>query len=206
MDESTAVRAESDTQANTDPRVRRTRQWIRDALTELLQEKPFAAISITDLTKRAGIARVTFYQHYDSKEVVLLDLVSDFFAQIYQDVDTAALARFLASDAPVAVEPLQATPQVDPAQANLIRIALEQVGPDVRRLALTSFLQALAASGSALEPAEAQLLATYHVGGVLALLERQLGGELDAQTAAVQLATLRYLRAVLQETAHGRGD
>lgn len=206
MDESTAVRAESDTQANTDPRVRRTRQWIRDALTELLQEKPFAAISITDLTKRAGIARVTFYQHYDGKEAVLLDLVSDFFAQIYQDVDTAALGRFLASDAAVAVESLQATPQVDPAQADLIRIALEQVGPDVRRLALTSFLQALAASGSALEPAEAQLLATYHVGGVLALLERHLGGELDAQTAAVQLATLRYLRAVLQETAHGRGD
>ena len=182
-----------------DPRVRRTRQWVRAALVDLLQEKPFAEISVTDLSKRAGIARVTFYQHFDSKEAVLLDLVADFFAQFYAGVDLAALMAFVEAGEVDAGVPLQAAPEVSPDQLALVRVALGEVTTAVRQLAIASFLQALEQSGIALDPTEAQLLATYHVAGMLGLLERQLNGELGVSTAVFQAATLRYLRNALRD-------
>lgn len=41
------------------------------ALLELMQKKPFASITITELTRRAGVGRVSFYRNFDSKEDVL---------------------------------------------------------------------------------------------------------------------------------------
>lgn len=51
----------------TDRRIIRTKRMIRDALTELLEEKSFEEITVKDLTKVADINRGTFYLHYDSK-------------------------------------------------------------------------------------------------------------------------------------------
>ncbi|AZV41737.1 TetR/AcrR family transcriptional regulator [Peribacillus asahii] len=53
--------------SNTDLRVIRTRQSIRDALVELIEEKGFEAISVKDITTRAKINRGTFYAHYQDK-------------------------------------------------------------------------------------------------------------------------------------------
>lgn len=51
----------------TDPRVIRTRHLLQSALLELLAEKPFQSISVSDLTKRATLNRSTFYLHYLDK-------------------------------------------------------------------------------------------------------------------------------------------
>ncbi len=48
----------------TDPRVIRTRQMLKAALVELLQEMDMEKISVNSLAKRATINRVTFYLHY----------------------------------------------------------------------------------------------------------------------------------------------
>ncbi|NJN53971.1 MAG: TetR/AcrR family transcriptional regulator [Anaerolineae bacterium] len=64
-----------------DPRVRRTRRLLQDALIVLVQEKSFGEISITDISSQAGVARVTFYQHFESKEALLLWLISDFLSK-----------------------------------------------------------------------------------------------------------------------------
>ncbi|USK71173.1 TetR/AcrR family transcriptional regulator [Peribacillus asahii] len=53
--------------SNTDLRVIRTRESIRDALVELIEEKSFEAISVKDITTRAKINRGTFYAHYQDK-------------------------------------------------------------------------------------------------------------------------------------------
>ncbi|WP_099157674.1 TetR/AcrR family transcriptional regulator [Virgibacillus ndiopensis] len=49
---------------DTDPRILRTRQLIRDAFVELLQERDVEKISVNRLAERATINRVTFYLHY----------------------------------------------------------------------------------------------------------------------------------------------
>ncbi|MEH7413664.1 TetR/AcrR family transcriptional regulator [Neobacillus drentensis] len=51
----------------TDLRVIRTKEAIRDALVELINEKGFETITVKDLTTRAKINRGTFYAHYQDK-------------------------------------------------------------------------------------------------------------------------------------------
>ncbi|KLT16007.1 TetR family transcriptional regulator [Neobacillus vireti] len=52
---------------NTDLRIIRTKESIRDALVELIDEKSFEAITVKDITTRAKINRGTFYAHYQDK-------------------------------------------------------------------------------------------------------------------------------------------
>ncbi|MDQ0273827.1 TetR/AcrR family transcriptional regulator [Cytobacillus purgationiresistens] len=52
---------------NTDRRIRKTKKVIRDALTDLMEEKGFDGITVRDLTERADINRGTFYLHYRDK-------------------------------------------------------------------------------------------------------------------------------------------
>ena len=54
-----------------DPRVRRTRTLLQDALRGLLHEKKFGAISVQDIAERATVNRATFYAHYDDKYALL---------------------------------------------------------------------------------------------------------------------------------------
>src|SRR5205814_10062730 len=51
----------------TDPRVRRTRKLLRDALVELLAEKSFHAINVQEVADRATLNRATFYAHFVDK-------------------------------------------------------------------------------------------------------------------------------------------
>ncbi len=50
-----------------DRRARRTKRMLRDALTELIEEKGVEAVTIKDLADRADISRGTFYIHYQDK-------------------------------------------------------------------------------------------------------------------------------------------
>ena len=46
-------------------------ECITIALLDMMKKKPFQTITITDLTKRAGVGRVSFYRNFESKEEVL---------------------------------------------------------------------------------------------------------------------------------------
>ncbi len=50
-----------------DRRIVRTREAIREAFVDLIEEKGFDGISISDITDRADINRSTFYLHYHDK-------------------------------------------------------------------------------------------------------------------------------------------
>ncbi|WP_198679340.1 TetR/AcrR family transcriptional regulator [Thermomonospora amylolytica] len=55
-----------------DRRVRRTRRAIQRALVELILEKGYERVTVTDLINRADVGRSTFYAHFDGKQAVLL--------------------------------------------------------------------------------------------------------------------------------------
>ena len=57
----------------TDRRIQRTRELLRKALMELIDEKGYDAVTIQDITERANLGRTTFYLHYQSKEDLFLD-------------------------------------------------------------------------------------------------------------------------------------
>jgi len=54
-----------------DPRVKRTRQLLQDALIELMSEKSFQSITVQDIAERATVNRVTFYAHFQDKFALL---------------------------------------------------------------------------------------------------------------------------------------
>jgi AcrR family transcriptional regulator len=60
-----------------DPRVTRTRQLLRNAFIELMQEKGFATIRIEDIAERATINRATFYTHFENKHQFLDSLIRE---------------------------------------------------------------------------------------------------------------------------------
>lgn len=64
-----------------DPRVRRTRHWIRQAFWELLSEKGFQAVTVQDITARAGVNRATFYAHFTSKYDLLSYAIRETFRE-----------------------------------------------------------------------------------------------------------------------------
>ena len=58
-----------------DPRIRRTRQLLRDALTGLLERKDFDNINIQEIAEAATVNRGTFYAHYTDKFALLEELI-----------------------------------------------------------------------------------------------------------------------------------
>ncbi|WP_231639663.1 TetR/AcrR family transcriptional regulator [Mycobacterium sp. Marseille-P9652] len=66
--------------AKQEPALRRgdkQRQAILQAVRELLQEKPFAELSVSTISLRAGVARSGFYFYFDSKYAVLAQILAE---------------------------------------------------------------------------------------------------------------------------------
>lgn len=59
-----------------------TRECLRIAMFKLMGQEPFEKISITELTKCAGVSRVAFYRNYESKEDLVEDLCQSLFAEL----------------------------------------------------------------------------------------------------------------------------
>lgn len=58
---------------------------IGEALRELLTEKPLSEITVTDIQKRSGTGRSTFYRLFDNTDDVLLYLVEGEFLDMVND-------------------------------------------------------------------------------------------------------------------------
>jgi AcrR family transcriptional regulator len=71
---------------SSDMRALRSRRWLYDALLQLMKEKPFRDIQITEIADRAQVARPTFYLHYRSKEELLLSQVEVVFAEFLTEL------------------------------------------------------------------------------------------------------------------------
>jgi AcrR family transcriptional regulator len=65
-----------------DPRQKRTRRLLQDALRKLLQEKPFEAILVQDITGAATLNRATFYDHYPDKFALFEAMVGGEFLEL----------------------------------------------------------------------------------------------------------------------------
>jgi AcrR family transcriptional regulator len=65
-----------------DPRVRRTRKMLQDALASLLKKKDFDNISIGDIAEESTLNRATFYDHYPDKFALLECLVGSQFQEL----------------------------------------------------------------------------------------------------------------------------
>jgi AcrR family transcriptional regulator len=65
-----------------DPRIRRTRQLLQQALAKLMETKEFDKISVQDITAAATLNRATFYDHYGDKFALLECTVAARFREL----------------------------------------------------------------------------------------------------------------------------
>ena len=65
-----------------DPRIRRTRELLRESLGNLLESKEFEKISVQDIMDLATVNRATFYAHYTDKFALLEAMVGCRFHQL----------------------------------------------------------------------------------------------------------------------------
>ena len=57
-----------------------TRQCIGQAITELLKSGDFEHITVSDIVKKAGVSRMTFYKYYHTKNDVIKDYMQEIIA------------------------------------------------------------------------------------------------------------------------------
>ena len=63
-------------------RVKMTKRLLKDALMDLMEEKPLAAVSVTDLCNLADVNRSTFYSYYNDTIELLKEIENDVIEKI----------------------------------------------------------------------------------------------------------------------------
>ena len=73
-----------------DRRQRKTREAILTALVDLLSQKDFGQITVSEIIDRADVGRATFYSHFETKDFLLKELCEELFCHIFDAADPAA--------------------------------------------------------------------------------------------------------------------
>ena len=73
--------------AKEDPRISRSKMAIFQAFTKLSQEKSIERITVSELCKKAGLARITFYKHFETKEQLIDALCEELFAHALEPLE-----------------------------------------------------------------------------------------------------------------------
>jgi AcrR family transcriptional regulator len=82
-----------------DPRVKRTRQYLKQAFIDLISVKDFESITIQEITNQAGVNRATFYSHFKDK----YDLLDETIGELFND----EILRWIDSDTEMNEETLR---------------------------------------------------------------------------------------------------
>ena len=70
-----------------DRRQRKTREAILTALVDLLSQKDFGQITVSEIIEQADVGRATFYAHFETKDFLLKELCEELFCHIF-DADS----------------------------------------------------------------------------------------------------------------------
>lgn len=70
-----------------DRRVERSRGLLMDALIALMHEQPYKKISVAQICQHSGVARPTYYLHFNSKDDLLCAYFGVMFDNFYAQVD-----------------------------------------------------------------------------------------------------------------------
>ncbi len=66
-----------------DRRVERTRNRLRTAVLELAETQDLAELTVHDITRRAGVNRATYYQHYRDKDELIEQTIDELLHEIF---------------------------------------------------------------------------------------------------------------------------
>ncbi|HLR70677.1 MAG TPA: TetR/AcrR family transcriptional regulator [Pseudogracilibacillus sp.] len=85
-----------------DLRIVKTKQFLRDALLELILENGFESITVKNLTERAQINRSTFYAHYYDKYDLLERTIDEMLLSFAEEVAPKSVEELTEANIPKA--------------------------------------------------------------------------------------------------------
>lgn len=172
-----------------DRRVRKTREALVDAFSELAQQRAYGKIRVQDISSHSDVGRSTFYEHYRDKEALLIESIRPLLRILAStgtpdwDAQCAEhLLGHLADQKPRSTEYFSGT---------TLRHAREEIRDEVARL----ILEGLAKDGS-LRPSAGmplELQASLFADVLMSWVARWLGPGCTADAAAFSLAMHRSL-------------
>jgi AcrR family transcriptional regulator len=171
-----------------DRRVRRTRRAVQEALVELILEKGYEAVTVSELIHRADVGRSTFYAHFSDKQEVLFSNLEELSGLLHL-VPASGSDTLFAFSLPV-FEHLQE-------QRRLVRAllgrrgggAVAARGEKIMAAVVRDELLAALPPGST-PPGSLDLMVTCVIGAFMALVRKWADGELTATPAEMD-ATFR---------------
>ena len=175
-----------------DRRVIRTKTALTKALFELLGEKEFSKISVTELAQRADVDRKTFYLHYHGVEEILEEFYEEAFDRLQEE-----MKRENVFDPPMDISRfLRAVNSVVAERMPLFRRLTKGSGytyfmERIRAILKTAVEDALRFRGDT-DELEIQLFSEIYAAGVMRAYLRWLRGdlELDAEEFAQRVGRL----------------
>ena len=87
----------------------RSKRMIRQAFMELMQEKEFSKITVTDIVRRADLNRSTFYAHYPDVRGVVEELQEEMLEQTLKMIEDENLWLVIEDPLPYVRQIIQAT-------------------------------------------------------------------------------------------------
>jgi AcrR family transcriptional regulator len=180
------------TPQKTDRRVLYTKMFLRESLLSLMREMPISKITPTELCRRAGINRNTFYTHYQSAE----DLLNSIEAELYDKVREALeqLGSGLSNRALITQVCITIQENSDLCSVLLSENGDPQLLERLISLAHEQTMLVWRASGIHADAALLETLYTFSVSGSVAVIREwvRAGMPQPPETLAQQLEQLTY--------------
>jgi AcrR family transcriptional regulator len=113
---------------------RSQRDRLLEATMRIVADKGYAATTVTDLTREAGISRTTFYELFEDKEACFLAAYDNSVDSLVRRISVAYEAQERWPDrARAGLETLLEALAADPAQARLALVDVAAAGPAAQR-------------------------------------------------------------------------
>ncbi len=173
-----------------DRRTRRSQKRLFEALMELILEKPYESVTVSEIAERADVARATFYLHYDDKDALLLSSLDALVETIIEEVKGFS-QRDLVSGVPHPALIVFEVVQRDPA---LFRVILKGQGSNLllkrlRHYAAQTAHQATQSMG-VVPSVPPTFIADFMAGAMLSVITGWL--EDDMKTPPGEMAQMFY--------------
>ena len=172
----------------------RSRRLIRTAFQELLAEKPFEKITVTDIVNRADINRSTFYAHYPDVRGLVDDILQETV-----DASIAVVSNLNYRD--IFNDP---TPLLD----NLLQVGMEYVSiyklisntdfalkmmEQVKTVFLKKALEAVDIPLEIRESSAFRIQINFFIGGILNTYQQWMNGFLDCSPEEIMNEIARLI-------------
>ena len=178
----------------------RSRRLIRSAFLELLREKAYEKITVTDIVTRADINRSTFYAHYPDVRGLVEEIVGEAINHSTELADSLNIREFLADPMPFLRELSSYGSDNKELYALLCRSDFAQRQMEhLKRTLIDSALRSPAFPEAIRSSPSFRIHISFFVGGTLSLYTMWLQGELDCSVEDItnQLSQLIQCTAPL---------